>query len=616
MAAHRYWRTRFSIASSGSDIWLSELEYLAAGTGIKVAPTSSTASSTYSGGYNVTALFDGIKTSGSGWASATAACWVASDFTTPVDIEAVRVFNAWQTSSYDELPVFGNVFLEYSDDNTNWTEQSREVVGSSFPGGDFTVGVYRQTGPNVQARYWRLSALECYSESLTLSRLELWNSTVRVCQNATIASSFPPTAGDVSTLKNEGTVGCNFLYQQRKAFPDFTWDAGVGNTMDVLLVRMAGPSRSEFIRNFTLSYSTDGVTWTIHTSSYRCGLAFPGADILTEKPDADKLFTPSIESVSALSPFKIDNTAKTINFDVGDVTKLRAAIPVFPGVRKYIEIKLPSDNTYPWCIGIVKADYFGPNSVGINDIGQYAGIGIYKSHSTAYFFSQPMVGNSSIAPGFTANSVISIAIDSVIGLVTITTSSGKMGFKDPKLATEGLFLVVGRDHGYNNVYANQDRLFTLNTGQTAYTRPPPAGYLGAFGSLYKYEKTGIDSLAATYTAPTNTDIAGDTTNGDMMYVTQSSKQAKYEQYCGKGYIKNRVYTKGSPNNPAKKKIALFDMATNIFVAETVSDPTGLFEFKFLDEKLKYVAMALDELGQWEPACTGPLTPSIMPMVTA
>ena len=50
MAAHRYWRTRFSIASSGSDIWLSELEYLAAGTGIKVAPTSSTASSTYSGG--------------------------------------------------------------------------------------------------------------------------------------------------------------------------------------------------------------------------------------------------------------------------------------------------------------------------------------------------------------------------------------------------------------------------------------------------------------------------------------------------------------------------------------------------------------------------------------
>ena len=416
-------------------------------------------------------------------------------------------------------------------------------------------------------------------------------------------------------MKNEGTVGCNFLYHQRKAFPDFTWDAGAGNTMDVLLVRMAGPSRSEFIRNFTLSYSTDGVTWTIHTSSYRCGLAFPGADILTEKPDADKLFTPSIESTGALSPLKIDNTAKTINFDAGDAIKLRAAIPVFPGVRKYIEIKLPSDNTYPWCIGIVKADYFGPNSVGINDIGQYAGIGIYNFNSTAYFFSQPLAGNSSIAPGFTANSVISIAIDSVTGTVTITTSSGKMGFKDPKLATEGLFLVVGRDHGYNNVYANQDRFFTLNTGQTAYTRPPPAGYLGAFGSLYKYEKTGIDSLAVTYTAPTNMDIVGDTTNGDMMYVTPSSKQAKYEQYCGKGYIKNRVYTKGSPNNPAKKKIALFDMATNIFVAETVSDPTGLFEFKFLDEKLKYVAMALDELGQWEPACTGPITPSIMPMVT-
>ena len=174
------------------------------------------------------------------------------------------------------MPVFGNVFLEYSDDNTNWTEQSREVVGSSFPGGDFTVGVYRQTGPNVQARYWRLSALECYSESLTLSRLELWNSTVRVCQNATLTSSFPATAGSVSTLKNEGTVGCNFLYQQRKAFPDFTWDAGAGNTMDVLLVRMAGPSRSEFIRNFTLSYSNDYRDWETDRKSTRLNSSHSG----------------------------------------------------------------------------------------------------------------------------------------------------------------------------------------------------------------------------------------------------------------------------------------------------------------------------------------------------
>lgn len=616
MAAHRYWRTRFSLSSGGYGVWLAELEYLAAGTGSKVSPTSSTASSTYSSGYNVNNLFDGLKTTGAGWVSATAASWVASDFTTPVDIEAVRVWNTWDTGATYELPVLGNVFLEYSDDNTNWVEQSRDSFGGSFPGNDFTVGVYRQTGPSVQARYWRLHTLECYSESLTLSRLELWNSNSRVCQNATLASNFPATAGNVSTLKNEGVVGCNFLYRQRMAFPEFTWDAGAGNTMDVLLVRMAGPARSEFIRNFILSYSNDGTTWTVYTSSYRCSLAFPGENILTEKPDADKLFTPLIEPISDIVSTKIDNVAKTVNLDAGDAQKIRAAIPVFPGSKQYIEIKLPSDTAYPWSINILKADYSSDSSAGINDTGRYAGIGIFKSSSNAYLFSQTAASATSITPGFTANAVISIAIDTVIGLVTITTSSGKMGFKDPRLASEGLFLAIGKDYAYSSaVYPNQDRIFTINTGQTAFTRPPPAGYIGAFGSLYKYENTGIGSQSSVNVTGSDIDIGADMSNGDFVNVTQSCKQARYEQYCGKGYIKNRVYTKGNPNNPAKKKIALFDMATNIFVAETVSDTTGLFEFKFLDEKLKYVAMALDELGQWEPACTGPLTPSIMPMVT-
>ena len=102
---------------------------------------------------------------------------------------------------------------------------------------------------------------------------------------------------------------------------------------------------------------------------------------------------------------------------------------------------------------------------------------------------------------------------------------------------------------------------------------------------------------------------------NLTVLTAPARFGRYEQYTGRGYIKNKVYTKGTPNIPVRKRIALFDLATNICVAETVSDANGLFEFKFLDENLKYVAMALDELGLWEPACTGPLTPSIMPLVT-
>lgn len=615
MAAHRYWRVRFSAATGGSNIWLSELEWLRAGTGNIVAPTRSTASSSYSADYKVNTLFDGIKNAGDGWASSAVACWVASDFTNPVDLEAVRVFNAWQTGSAGELPVLSAVYLEYSDNNTNWTEQSRVAVGSNFPGGDFTVGVNRLTGPNRQARYWRLSMIEGYSESLTLSRLELWNSTNRVCQAATLTANIPAYVGSVSTLKGEGTVGCTFLYNNRKAFPEFTWDAGSGNTMDVLLVRFAGPSRQEFIRYFNLSYSSDGVNWTILSTSQKYSLAFPGVNTLTEKPAAGTFFVPKIEAIAELDPFKVDNTAKTVNLDIGDRQPRRAIIPIASNTRQYLEIKLPDDNTYPWMIGVLRPDVFTADSLGINDTGTYGGAVVFRNDSSFYNFGTNVGTSNSITPGFTANSVIGFAIDTINGTIIINSSSGKTGTRDTRYIGEGGYLVISREYNVSTIFANQERLFTVNFGQNAFVRQPPAGYAGAFGFLYKYESTSITAAAAHSVSAAVDGVAGDITFGDFVNVSHISKQAKYEQYCGKGYIKNRVYTKGNPNNPAKKKIALFDMATNIFVAETVSDTTGLFEFKFLDEKLKYVAMALDELGQWEPACTGPLTPSIMPMVT-
>ena len=617
MAAHRYWRVRFSSATGGGDVWLSELEFLAAGTAAVVPPKSHSVSGTYSASYPSASLFDGAKTSGNGWASNSATCWVAVDFTNPVDIEAARIYNAWQPESSSELPAPGYVFLEYSDNKSTWTEQSREVYGGSNYGADLIVGVNRLPTTTKQARYWKLTNVMSRSDVLNLTRIELWNGTNRVCQNAILTSSIPADYGTTATLKTESANVVLYNYPTRKAFPEFTWDAGAGNTMEVLLVRFAGGNEADFIKYFTLSYSTDGVNWTVYYASQRFSLKYPGSTVFTPMPAPNTLFVPLIETLGTVNTATVDNVAKTVNLTQDNVFPMRAILPITTGQRQYMEITLPTDNDYPWTISIMKPDIIDASAKGINDPGVYAGITIYKHTSTLSCFGSAIAsaGPLTIYPGFTSGGVLGIAIDTSTGLLTFFSSSGKIGWKGTQLTQDNIYLVISRDYTANTNLATQDRIFSLNFGQNAFVRGLPAGYSTGFGFLYEYENTSIYSTGALGPDGAFSSVAGPDDDGDKFHFSQPSKVVQYQQYCGRGYIKNRVYTKGTPNNPARKKIVLFDLATNICVGETVSDVTGLFEFKFLDEKLKYVAMALDELGQWEPACTGPITPSIMPLIT-
>ncbi len=139
MAAHRYWRVRFWESTGASNIWLAEVEFVAAGSAAVVAPTTVLSSGDYSTAYTPRNAFDGLKTSGDGWASNSIPCWIGGDFGAPVDIEAARIFNGWQASAYNELPVVGSIALEYSDDGVVWAESIRSSSGSSQVGGVITV---------------------------------------------------------------------------------------------------------------------------------------------------------------------------------------------------------------------------------------------------------------------------------------------------------------------------------------------------------------------------------------------------------------------------------------------------------------------------------------------
>lgn len=621
MAAHSYWRVRMWKATGNSNnaIRIAELEFITAGTGQLATPTQALSSGDYSATYSKDQLIDGLKTTGIGWASTIITnAWAGAYFATPVDIEAIKIYHTWQSDTTQQLCVAGAIALEYSDNGTDWTEQSRDSMGVSVIGETIIVGYNRLPGFSKQARYWRLSDIDNDNDLLRLSRIQLWRNTSRVCTAATLTGTVAPVTGSLEFLQTEGNSVCDFNRTQAKGYPTFTWDAGSGNTMDVLLVRFAGPENETFVKNFTLSYSDDNLNWTTFFVSQKYKLKFPGSYALTNKADPDKLIKPEIEAIGSLDSFLVDNTAQTVNLRYNDRNNLRAVIPIFTKVRSHFELTLPDTGDMRWYISLLQVDITNPSQRGIYEYGWTGSAALYQRATVVDSFGATLTGITVLASDYSAGSVIGFSFDPILGYFTATTASSRVCFKHPKLTEDNLFFVISRDPTVAATNQTQDRIFSFNFGETPFTRPQPSGYLASAGTFYEYESTQLFKSSGTIITNPVVSSSGEeldpTVNRGM--VGFGTVIAKYEQYCGRGYIKNRVYTKGSPNNPAKKKVALFDMATNIFVAETVSDHTGLFEFKFLDEKLKYVAMALDELGQWEPACTGPLTPSIMPMVTA
>jgi hypothetical protein len=123
MAAHVYWRVRFTKSSgSATDIWLDEVSFRSAADADLSTGGTAIASGIYDATYPASNAFD--KTvANAGWASPlnTFPCWIGYQHPSAVDVASVVVTCADHADASDELPVDRAVFLEWSDDGTNWT---------------------------------------------------------------------------------------------------------------------------------------------------------------------------------------------------------------------------------------------------------------------------------------------------------------------------------------------------------------------------------------------------------------------------------------------------------------------------------------------------------------
>jgi hypothetical protein len=139
MAAHRYWRLYFTTSTNGTngDIWLDEVEFQDRfGKKLSTGGVPS-ASSEYSGSYPVAQAFDDTLNT-YGWSSAQGAfpAWIAYDHGYAVDVKQVKINLPEQASAYDELPILGDIQVQWSDNGSTWkTIRLSATLGSVVIGG-------------------------------------------------------------------------------------------------------------------------------------------------------------------------------------------------------------------------------------------------------------------------------------------------------------------------------------------------------------------------------------------------------------------------------------------------------------------------------------------------
>lgn len=123
MAAHVYWRVRFTRASgSNTSIWLDEVSFRSVADADLAVGGTPIASGFFGAGYEVANAFD-KSIANAGWASpaATFPCWIGYQHASAVDVASVIITCSDSPAASSELPVDRAVFLEWSDDGANWT---------------------------------------------------------------------------------------------------------------------------------------------------------------------------------------------------------------------------------------------------------------------------------------------------------------------------------------------------------------------------------------------------------------------------------------------------------------------------------------------------------------
>lgn len=134
MSSHRYWRVRFNASNGGvgEPVWLDQLAFLDQGDVDLSVGGTALSGGDYNAGTPPSLAFDKrvfgdipdieAPFPGTGWLGATTwPEWIGYDHTTTKDVRQVMLRMNRTSHGWNDLPVRGQVFVEWSDDGVSWT---------------------------------------------------------------------------------------------------------------------------------------------------------------------------------------------------------------------------------------------------------------------------------------------------------------------------------------------------------------------------------------------------------------------------------------------------------------------------------------------------------------
>lgn len=461
------------------------------------------------------------------------------------------------------------------------------------------------------ARYWRVINLKSQIDfGIRICGIELWNSTARVCQTATLTSSNEPVLGVLSNLRDESfATECYFSPEIVKNNLTFTWDAGSGNQIEVDRVRVrSSNSSNEFISKFILEYSNDNLIWTVHTEIKTfANLKYPGDYSITPLPVINSVFPTSF--INDSNDVTLDSTGTVVNFNV--IADSNCTISTLYSVNKgkfYFEFLIGYKNT---SIGIGSF---------IDRVNTYwpgqspSSVALYINSGNLWY------NNGGNTYNYESNHSVNLAIGTTVGMM-IDLDNSRIAFIingvtkpyfNLTFSNKFVSVIAGSDTKATNT---NDKLLTFNFGGSPFVYPVPSGFIAGFGPTVDIDVVSNNNDAYVNTNKLCSGFALSPLGSCGILKTEPNKQASNILFGGNGYVKNTVKIKGSPDVAVRRKVILFDFYTKVVVGETWSqEGTGLFEFKHLSMDREYFAMSVDHMGQWQMAAAGPMKPQKMTLV--
>jgi hypothetical protein len=258
VAAHRYWRIRFTASNNSIDTQAAEVELRTSVSGSDVTGSGTASSSSNVGGYEPAKAFD--NNNSTAWNSSTLPATLTYDFGSGNSYDIVEIAIKIRSDFAGNSP--NAWWVEYSDDNTVWYSSWRVTGQTGWSTSEQRTFAYTSPG-GAAHRYWR-TAITAVNGGSVMQISDLEYRTTAGGSDVTGSGTASATSTNIGHNASDAFDGDPATsWEANSGSVSLKYDFGSGQDKNVAEVAIVGGQASATVspKDFTIEYSDDNSTW-------------------------------------------------------------------------------------------------------------------------------------------------------------------------------------------------------------------------------------------------------------------------------------------------------------------------------------------------------------------